>query len=61
MCFVLLQVPIAIGGRGLSPGVRFRTDLPQAGLANVAATMMNLLGFEAPSDYEPSLVEVVDV
>jgi 2,3-bisphosphoglycerate-independent phosphoglycerate mutase len=27
------------------------------GLANVAATVANLLGFEAPSDYEPSLVE----
>jgi 2,3-bisphosphoglycerate-independent phosphoglycerate mutase len=27
------------------------------GLANVAATIFNLLGYEAPSDYEPSLVE----
>ncbi len=27
-----------------------------AGLANVAATVMNLLGFEAPADYEPSLI-----
>ncbi|NNE10865.1 MAG: 2,3-bisphosphoglycerate-independent phosphoglycerate mutase [Ilumatobacter sp.] len=27
------------------------------GLANVAATICNLLGFEAPDDYEPSLVE----
>eukprot|EP00250_Pteridium_aquilinum_P021258 c25071_g2_i1 orf=132-1820(+) len=53
-------VPIAIGGPGLSPGVRFRTDLPQGGLANVAATMMNLLGFEAPGDYEPSLIEVAE-
>ena len=54
------QVPIAIGGPGLSPGVQFRTDLPKGVLANVAATMMNLLGFEAPFDYEPSLIEVVD-
>ncbi|KAH7441652.1 hypothetical protein KP509_03G047400 [Ceratopteris richardii] len=53
-------VPIAIGGPGLSPGVRFRADLPDGGLANVAATMMNLLGFEAPADYEPSLIEVVE-
>ncbi|KAH7438682.1 hypothetical protein KP509_04G026500 [Ceratopteris richardii] len=53
-------VPIAIGGPGLIPKVRFRTDLPHAGLANVAATMMNLLGFEAPADYEPSLVEVAN-
>ncbi len=27
-----------------------------AGLANVAATVFNLLGYEAPEDYEPSLV-----
>lgn len=26
------------------------------GLANVAATLLNLLGFEAPADYEPSLI-----
>ena len=56
----LEPVPIAIGGPGLSPGVRFRKDLPTAGLANVAATFMNLHGFEAPSDYEPTLIEVVD-
>ncbi|XP_057435458.1 2,3-bisphosphoglycerate-independent phosphoglycerate mutase [Lotus japonicus] len=56
----LQPVPIAIGGPGLSPGVRFRDDLPNGGLANVAATVMNLHGFEAPSDYEPTLVEVVD-
>lgn len=30
---------------------------PQApGLANVASTLFNLLGYEAPSDYEPSLI-----
>ncbi|MBT5855551.1 2,3-bisphosphoglycerate-independent phosphoglycerate mutase [bacterium] len=27
------------------------------GLANVAATICNLLGYEAPADYEPSLIE----
>jgi len=51
-------VPIAIGGPGLTKGVRFRTDLKQPGLANVASTIINLLGFEAPSDYEPTLIEV---
>ncbi|KAI4353609.1 hypothetical protein L6164_002544 [Bauhinia variegata] len=56
----LEPVPIAIGGPGLSPGVRFRKDVPNGGLANVAATVMNLHGFEAPSDYEPTLIEVVD-
>lgn len=56
----LQPVPIAIGGPGLAPGVRFRSDVPDGGLANVAATVMNLHGFEAPSDYEPTLIEVVD-
>lgn len=27
------------------------------GLANVAATLFNLLGYEAPADYEPSLIQ----
>ncbi|KAG0457719.1 hypothetical protein HPP92_022598 [Vanilla planifolia] len=56
----LQPVPIAIGGPGLAPGVRFRIDVPNGGLANVAATFINLHGFEAPSDYETTLIEVVD-
>ncbi|XP_050208465.1 2,3-bisphosphoglycerate-independent phosphoglycerate mutase [Mercurialis annua] len=56
----LQPVPIAIGGPGLAPGVRFRNDVPDGGLANVAATVMNLHGLEAPSDYEKTLIEVVD-
>ena len=56
----LQPVPIAIGGPGLAPNIRFRQDLPGAGLANVAATVMNLHGFEAPKDYEPTLIEVTD-
>jgi 2,3-bisphosphoglycerate-independent phosphoglycerate mutase len=31
--------------------------LPKAGLANITATYINLLGFDAPSFYEPSLIE----
>ncbi|MBF0479056.1 MAG: 2,3-bisphosphoglycerate-independent phosphoglycerate mutase [Candidatus Omnitrophica bacterium] len=31
--------------------------LPHKGLANVAATVMNLLGFEKPEDYESSLIK----
>ncbi|XP_023544507.1 2,3-bisphosphoglycerate-independent phosphoglycerate mutase-like [Cucurbita pepo subsp. pepo] len=56
----LEPVPIAIGGPGLAAGVRFRKDVPNGGLANVAATVMNLHGYQAPSDYEVSLIEVVD-
>lgn len=56
----LQPVPIAIGGPGLAAGVRFRTDVPSGGLANVASTVINLHGLEAPADYEPTLIEVVD-
>ncbi|XP_025825138.1 2,3-bisphosphoglycerate-independent phosphoglycerate mutase-like isoform X1 [Panicum hallii] len=56
----LQPVPVAIGGPGLHPGVKFRTDIQTPGLANVAATVMNLHGFEAPADYEPSLIEVAE-
>ncbi|TVU36601.1 hypothetical protein EJB05_18540 [Eragrostis curvula] len=56
----LQPVPVAIGGPGLHPGVKFRSDVETPGLANVAATVMNLHGFEAPADYEPTLIEVAD-
>ncbi|KVI11652.1 Alkaline phosphatase-like, alpha/beta/alpha [Cynara cardunculus var. scolymus] len=55
----LQPVPIAIGGPGLAGGVKFRKDVPNGGLANVAATVMNLHGFVAPDDYETTLIEVV--
>ena len=42
-----------VGGRSLS-----LVDLPAAGLANVAATVLTLMGVAVPSDYEPSLVAV---
>lgn len=54
----LAPVPVFIGGSGLDPRVEMRTDLPLAGLANVTATFINLLGFEAPADYDPSLITV---
>jgi 2,3-bisphosphoglycerate-independent phosphoglycerate mutase len=55
-----LQVPVIIGGPGLPKNVRFRQDLPEAGLANVAATFINMHGMTAPWNYEPSLIEVVE-
>ncbi|KAI3771683.1 hypothetical protein L6452_02850 [Arctium lappa] len=55
----LQPVPLAIGGPGLAGGVKFRKDVPNGGLANVAATVMNLHGFVAPDDYETTLIEVV--
>ena len=53
-------MPIVIGGPALPATLRFRQDMPKAGLANVTATYMNLLGFEAPEGYEPTLLEVVE-
>ena len=49
-------VPVAIGGPGLSKDVKFRDDLPKAGLANITGTYLNLLGFATPSHMEPSLI-----
>ena len=37
--------------------LRLRSDLAKPGLANVAATLLGMLGFAAPQDYEPSLLE----
>ncbi|MEM7093327.1 MAG: 2,3-bisphosphoglycerate-independent phosphoglycerate mutase [Actinomycetota bacterium] len=48
-------VPFVI--HGADPAVRM-ADLGDPGLANIAATTMNLLGLVAPDDYEPSLVSV---
>jgi 2,3-bisphosphoglycerate-independent phosphoglycerate mutase len=39
------------------PKLGFRNDLPDAGLANVAATLLELLGFQPPADYECSLLD----
>ena len=36
--------------------VALRSDLPGAGLSNVAATVLDLLGYEAPEGYDPSLL-----
>ncbi len=34
-------------------------DLKEKGLSNIAATLLNLLGYEKPKDYDPSLIEIV--
>ncbi|KAI7842857.1 hypothetical protein COHA_003475 [Chlorella ohadii] len=52
----LNPVPCAIGGPSMPDSVHFRDDLPQAGLANVTATFLNLLGFQAPDFYKPTLI-----
>jgi len=52
----LCPVPISIRDYSGRAPLVFRDDLPDAGLAHVAATAFALLGLEAPGDYEPSLV-----
>ena len=52
----LAPVPVAIGGPALPEGIKLRDDLPKAGLANVTATYINLMGYEAPAEMEPSLI-----
>ena len=52
----LNPVPCIITGEGLKPWAWSKAvDAP--GLANVAATCFNLLGFEAPEGFMPSLIE----
>ncbi|KDD76196.1 metalloenzyme superfamily protein [Helicosporidium sp. ATCC 50920] len=53
----LNPVPVIIGGPQLPDNVRFRTDLADAGLSNVTATYINLMGLEAPDFYSPSLLK----
>ncbi|MEN9352792.1 MAG: hypothetical protein RL318_117 [Fibrobacterota bacterium] len=51
----LNPVPFILVTADANPGWKL-AEVPGAGLANIAATLCNLLGYEAPSDYEPSLV-----
>lgn len=53
----LNPVPFVLISGETDPGYRLRSDLAAPGLSNLAATVLNLLGFEAPKDYDPSLIE----
>jgi 2,3-bisphosphoglycerate-independent phosphoglycerate mutase len=52
----LAPVPVYIGGKGLPDNVVLKEGLPTAGLANVTATYMELMGFKAPEVYAESLI-----
>jgi len=54
----LAKVPFVVGGAGLGDHVGVRNDVEHAGLANVTATYLNLLGFAAPEGWAPSLLRV---
>lgn len=54
----LNPVPFAIVDSQFN-GHYVSANIQNPGLANVAATVCNLLGFEAPENYEPSLIKVI--
>jgi len=51
----LSPVPFAVYDPGYNGEYVFDAP-PGAGLSNVAATMLNLMGFDAPASYQPSLL-----
>ena len=53
----LNPVPFAIVDSAYAGEYQLRDDLPRPGLVNVASTVFNLLGYQAPEDYEPSLLK----
>lgn len=54
----LNAVPFAVyDPRMADGGPTLRSDLANAGLGNLAATTLELLGFAAPPDYDPSLLD----
>ncbi|MGZ8223266.1 MAG: 2,3-bisphosphoglycerate-independent phosphoglycerate mutase [Methylobacter sp.] len=55
----LNPVPFVLISGEDNPGYKLRQDLAAAGLSNITATVLNLLGYEAPEDYDPSLIESV--
>lgn len=56
----LAPVPVAVGGKGLPDhiGLKSAQQMSDAGLANVTATSIELLGYEAPDHMKPSLLNV---
>jgi len=54
----LNQVPFIIFDP-LYRGEYRMADLKEKGLSNIAATILNLLGYEKPEDYDPSLIEMI--
>ena len=53
----LSPVPFVIHDGAGDADYRLVDDLPDAGIANIAATAFELMGYTPPDDYEPSLVQ----
>ena len=50
------RCPLPLAGQVCPRRARFRADLKEPGLANVGPTIVNLLGFESPSNLVASLL-----
>jgi 2,3-bisphosphoglycerate-independent phosphoglycerate mutase len=55
----LNPVPFILITDSASAGFQLQTEKTDGKLSNLAATVMNLLGFEAPADYDVSLIRPV--
>ncbi|MEM9465487.1 MAG: 2,3-bisphosphoglycerate-independent phosphoglycerate mutase [Actinomycetota bacterium] len=53
----LSPVPFVIHDGAGDAAYRLVNNLPDAGIANIAATVFDLMGYAPPDDYEPSLIE----
>lgn len=54
----LNPVPFILISNAPNPGWKLRQDDPKKpGLSNIAATVLNLLGFEPPAEYDRSLID----
>ena len=54
----LNRVPCILYNNVCADAYTVKADEGQFGLANVAATMVNLMGYEAPSMWNESIIEV---
>jgi len=54
----LNPVPCIIYDNFYADGYKMKADEGKFGLSNVAATMVNLLGYEAPDMWDESLIEI---
>ena len=55
----LSPVPFCVVGAD-ADRFRINASVVEPGLANIAATLLTLLGYEAPPDYLPPLIEPVE-
>ena len=53
----LNPVPLIVYDPGYAGEYTLRTEMKDAGLSNIAATVFRLLGFEPPDDYDDALIE----